>query len=90
MGSAARQVCASAGSEILRSSDGSDQILNILRKYFAPDAVDAIVQEVARPLELGGAGQTTFFRSSSTYFADKAVSKGKMGGRAPEALVSVF
>ena len=58
IGSAARQVRTSAGSEILRSSDGSDQILNISRKYFAPGAADAVFQKAASPLLMEGAGQT--------------------------------
>ena len=46
----------SAGSEIVCNSDGSDQIS---REYFAPGSVDAVSQEVARPLQFGRTGQAT-------------------------------
>ena len=49
-----RHVCVSAGSEIVLNGDGADQILNILREYLAPGAVDAVYQQVLRLLQLKG------------------------------------
>ena len=43
-----------AGSDIILSGDGADQILNILREYLAPGAVDAVYQQVLRLLQLKG------------------------------------
>ena len=45
---APRQVCLAEGRGILGRSDGVTKILEILRNYFAPDAVDAIRQQVIR------------------------------------------
>ena len=45
---APRQVCLAAGSDIPDHADGASKILNISRSYFAPEAVDAIHQQVMR------------------------------------------
>ena len=45
---APRQVCLAEGSAILDHDDGVAKTLDILRKYFAPDAVDAIHHKVVR------------------------------------------
>ena len=43
-----RQVCLAEGSDMLGHSDGVAKILNILRNYFAPEAVDGILQQGVR------------------------------------------
>ena len=53
-----QQFCMSAGSELISSNDGADQILNILREVFAPDAVDAGLQEAVRLLQFERTDQT--------------------------------
>ena len=45
---APRRVCLAEGSDIMSRSDGVTKILKILRKYFAPEAADAIRQQVMR------------------------------------------
>ena len=45
---APRQVCHSEGGDISGRGDGVSKILNISRNYFAPEAADAIHQEVMR------------------------------------------
>ena len=48
MDSVARQVGMSAGGEIILNGDGADQVLNVLRKYFAPGEGDAIYRKLVR------------------------------------------
>ena len=52
VGSAARQVCVSAGNDIISNNDGPNQISGISREHFAPAAADAGFQEVVRLLRL--------------------------------------
>ena len=54
----ARQVCLAAGSDSVANNDGAEQILGILKDYFAPDAVDSAFQEVARFLQFKRTDQT--------------------------------
>ena len=49
---APRQVCLADGSDILGRSDGVAKILEISRNYFAPEAADAIRQQVVRYVRL--------------------------------------
>ena len=46
------------GKDLIANQDGAQQILRILRERFAPDAIDAIIQEVAKFMNFKRADQT--------------------------------
>ena len=59
MNSVARQVSLSSGGDRLISNDRAMRILDILKNYFAPGAVDSICRGVAHFLQYRWEGQST-------------------------------
>ena len=55
---APRQVCRAEGGDVLGRHDGATRILDILRSYLAPEAADAIRQQVARFANYRRSGQS--------------------------------
>ena len=43
MSDAARKVCVAAGRDVARNLNGADEILEISRGRFAPDAIDSVL-----------------------------------------------
>ena len=91
MGSVARRVSMPAGNEVVSTNGGAAQVLNILRKHVAPDAVDAAYQEVARLLRLR---RTAQWAEASPFevaaLRRKAESRIQMGGVSPETFPSIL
>ena len=56
--SAPREVCIAAGADFVSNQDGAARISDILRKFFAPDAADAIHQQATRFSHPRRAGQS--------------------------------
>ena len=48
MSDVAREVCMRVGKDAIGNSDGAEQILEISRGRFAPDATDSIFQDVVK------------------------------------------
>ena len=64
--------------------DGTEMILNILRKYLEPEAGDSVYQEVARFSQFERADQTrNVFLVESDCLCRKAESTKQMGGLLP-------
>ena len=61
---APRQACLAAGGDIPDRADGVSKILDILRTYSAPEAVDAIHQQVMRFMRFRRADQWNLIFSS--------------------------
>ena len=58
MQTAPRQVCPAGGSDSLVRSDGVSKILNSLRNYLSPEAVDAIRRQMMRRMRFRRADQS--------------------------------
>ena len=88
---APRQVCLAEGGDILDHSDGVSGILDVLRNCLAPEAVDAIRQQVMRYARCRRADQ-----SIGEYVVEfdllrrRAESKMEMGAGSPDQFVSIL
>ena len=88
---APRQVCLAESSDFLDSSDGVSKILDILRNYFAPEAVDAIHQRVMRFMRFRRTDQSIDeYIAKFDLLSRKAESKMEMGAGSPEQFVSIL
>ena len=87
----ARQACVTVGKDHVANDDGVRHVLRILRERSAPDAIDAINQEVAKFLNFTRTGQTI-----DAYLIDFDVLREKseapmvMGNGFPDESVSIF
>ena len=85
------QVCLAGAGDILDRSDGVAKISDVLRNYFAPEAADAIRQQVMRLMRFRRTDQPI-----DEYIAEfdllrrKAESKMEMGAGFPEPFVSIL
>ena len=69
----------------------TDEISNISRAYFSPEAADSVFQGVARYLRPKWADQTMdFFLVEIDLLRRRAESNTQMGGTFPEAFVSAM
>ena len=59
VGAVAREVCMAGESDVIAGPDGAKRISELLRDYFAPEALDSVYQEVVRFSQFGRAAQTT-------------------------------
>ena len=73
----ARQVCVTAGSDVISSGEGAGRLRNIPHEYFALCAVDSVYQEVAYCSRLDASSR-------------KAESKAQRGGALREAFASIL
>ena len=88
---APRQVCLADGSDLLGRSDGEAQILEIPRNYFAPEAADAIRQQVVRYMRSKRTDQAIDeYIAEYDLLCRKAESKVEMGAGIPEEFVSIL
>ena len=89
MAPAPRQVCVTEGSDISDHSDRVAKILEILRNYFAPEAVDAIHQQVMRFTRFRRTDQSIDeYTAGFDLLCWKAESNVEMGAGFPEKFVS--
>ena len=88
---APRQVCLAEGSDILDHIDGVSKILIILRNYFAPEAVDAIQQQVMRFMRFRRADQSIEdYIMEFDLLRREAAPRMKIGAGFPERFVSLL
>ena len=84
-----RQVCLAEGSDILDHSDGVAEILNILRNYFAPEAVGAIHQQLMRFMRFRRTDQSVDENIAEyDLLRQKAEPEMEMGAGFPEQFAS--
>ena len=87
----ARKVCLSARRDVIGNLDGAAQILRTPRARFAPDAIDSILQEMAKFMSFRRTGQ-----NMGTHIMEfemlrkKAASRMLLGSGFPSALVSAL
>ena len=87
----ARKVCLSVGRDVIDNLDGAEQISRILRERFAPDAIDSIIQVVAKFTFFRRANQNTdAYITEFETLRGKAESRMAMGSGFPDAFVSVL
>ena len=79
-------------SDVIAGPDGAKRISELLRDYFAPEALDSVYQEVVRFSQFGRAAQTTDgFLVRLDLPHKKAASKKQGGGWAfPEVFASAL
>ena len=88
---ATRQVCPADGGDVLGRSDGVTKILEILRNYLAPEAADAIRQQVMRYMRFRQTDQPVGeFPMEDDLARGQAEAKGEMGAGSPDHFASIF
>ena len=88
---APRQVCPSAGGYCLGNRDGVARVLDILGDYFAPEAADAIHQQVTRFTQYRRANQSIREFTVEINFSRREVgSKMEMGAGFPEQFAPIM
>ena len=84
----ARQVCMSAGMDVVLDNEGARRNLRILHEPFAPDEVDGIYQEAVQFLHFKGADQTAeVFLLEFDVLRRRAESRAATGGGFPGEFV---
>ena len=87
---APRQVCPLEGSDILGHGDGVSKISDVLRNYFAPEAVDAIHLQVTRFMRFRRTDQPVDeYIAEFDLFRWKAESRMEIGAGFPEQCASI-
>ena len=76
MSDVARKVCLNVVRDVIDNLDGAEQILRILREYFAPDAIDSISQEIVKSMFFERTEQTM-----DTYIMEFGMLRGEAGSR---------
>ena len=88
---AAREVCVTAGKDVVGNLDGAEHIWQILTERFAPDAIDSILHAMAKFMHFKRTGQ-----DMGTYLIEfdmlrrKAEARMIMGGGFPDEFASVL
>ena len=85
--SAPRPVCLAAGGDVLGHHDGVARIMEILRSYLAPEAADAIHQQVVRFAHYRRSDLSIDeYTAEFDLLQRKAESKMEMGAGIPESM----
>ena len=70
-------------SDVIAGPDGAKRISELLRDYFAPEALDSVYQEVVRFSQFGRAAQTTDGFLVRLDLPHKKAASKKQGGEGP-------